>query len=222
MTTRFKDFTDKELGIFVERFKKHEQIKLVVDELTKNEIITSEKINVLKAKKYESADLNFSFLVLMLEDDKVRITAIEVDDKMNTFVSIKENNGEFLVLKIYKVIDGKIEYIDTKNYEDILKGMESFEQVELPENLDKKEVVANLKCMHGNWCGPGCSGPGKPIDAVDSCCKQHDICYGNKGYFACSCDRRLIKCLKPWVAQGSEWAIVVTAYFKKSPCNPFK
>ncbi|WP_325058505.1 hypothetical protein [Lentibacillus cibarius] len=27
------------------------------------------------------------------------------------------------------------------------------------------------------YCGPGCSGPEQPINAVDAACQVHDICY---------------------------------------------
>ncbi|RDY66986.1 phospholipase, partial [Halobacillus trueperi] len=27
------------------------------------------------------------------------------------------------------------------------------------------------------WCGPGCSGPGAPINETDAACKAHDECY---------------------------------------------
>ncbi len=27
------------------------------------------------------------------------------------------------------------------------------------------------------YCGPGCSGPGFPINDVDAACKMHDECY---------------------------------------------
>jgi hypothetical protein len=82
-----------------------------------------------------------------------------------------------------------------------------------------------LPCIYGRWCGPGCSGPGSPINDVDACCKVHDECYDRKGYFACSCDRELLACLAPkrsiWTSKGRA-AIAVWSYFKVAPCNPFK
>jgi hypothetical protein len=38
------------------------------------------------------------------------------------------------------------------------------------------------------YCGPGCSGPGSPINAVDAACKFHDECYSRYGP-SCECDR---------------------------------
>ncbi|WP_462408552.1 phospholipase [Neobacillus sp. Marseille-QA0830] len=51
-------------------------------------------------------------------------------------------------------------------------------------------------CFPGyNWCGPGCSGPGKPVNDVDTCCYHHDHCIG-RGRPACDCDREFLHCLK--------------------------
>jgi RHS repeat-associated protein len=36
-----------------------------------------------------------------------------------------------------------------------------------------------LRNIHGNWCGPGGSGP--ILDPVDQCCYDHDSCYGACG-----------------------------------------
>ena len=61
---------------------------------------------------------------------------------------------------------------------------------------------------HGNWCGPGGSGP--PIDCVDEACMNHDKCYERCGLNArtrwypknifnrCAdkCDNRLLKDLR--------------------------
>ncbi|WP_228550168.1 phospholipase [Salinibacillus xinjiangensis] len=45
------------------------------------------------------------------------------------------------------------------------------------------------------WCGPGCSGPGAPINDVDACCKRHDFCL-KRGRSFCECDREMMKCLR--------------------------
>jgi hypothetical protein len=52
------------------------------------------------------------------------------------------------------------------------------------------------------WCGPGCSGPGKPINAVDACCKVHDECLRFRSQ--CECDRKFLRCLRPKVGLTSE------------------
>lgn len=46
--------------------------------------------------------------------------------------------------------------------------------------------------LYGRWCGPGHSGPGEPIDAVDEACCRHDICFCEQGYDDCDCNRRAI------------------------------
>ena len=43
-----------------------------------------------------------------------------------------------------------------------------------------------------NWCGPGCNGPGAPINDVDAACKAHDICY-REGRSACECDHEFLR-----------------------------
>jgi hypothetical protein len=59
-------------------------------------------------------------------------------------------------------------------------------------------------CIPGyNWCGPFCSGPGNPINQVDECCKKHDICYKNRRYGSCSCNRKFRNCLKPLITTKS-------------------
>ncbi|MHC8517774.1 phospholipase [Sporosarcina sp. ITBMC105] len=42
-----------------------------------------------------------------------------------------------------------------------------------------------------NWCGPGCSGPGAPVNRVDAACKAHDECYLS-GRSRCECDREFM------------------------------
>ncbi|MFJ7648417.1 phospholipase A2 family protein [Lysinibacillus sp. NPDC097279] len=50
-------------------------------------------------------------------------------------------------------------------------------------------------CYPGyKYCGPGCSGPGSPTNAVDSCCKKHDECYSRYGRTK-NCDELFQQCL---------------------------
>ena len=52
-------------------------------------------------------------------------------------------------------------------------------------------------CLPGyRWCGPGCSGPGAPLNPVDSCCKRHDDCYRRSGPSK-ECDDMFLNCLRP-------------------------
>lgn len=46
--------------------------------------------------------------------------------------------------------------------------------------------------IYGNWCGPGHSGPGAPVDAVDEVCCRHDQCFCSEGYDDCACNRQAI------------------------------
>lgn len=55
-------------------------------------------------------------------------------------------------------------------------------------------------CYPGyRYCGPGCTGPGAPINPVDACCKFHDECYlkyGPRGRRYC--DELFQYCLEPY------------------------
>jgi hypothetical protein len=57
--------------------------------------------------------------------------------------------------------------------------------------------------FYGNWCGPGNSGPGTPVDAVDEVCCRHDQCYSSRGSLDCSCDRDLIRRMPAAIADSS-------------------
>lgn len=73
--------------------------------------------------------------------------------------------------------------------------------------------------VHGRWCGPGHSGPGAPVDLLDSRCRTHDLCYAANGYFNKSCDRTLVAQLTVDINKGrySGWvlakAIAIRAFF---------
>lgn len=47
--------------------------------------------------------------------------------------------------------------------------------------------------FHGNWCGAGDANRASPVDALDSACRAHDLCYERVGRGACICDRALLR-----------------------------
>lgn len=61
------------------------------------------------------------------------------------------------------------------------------------------------------WCGPGCSGPGAPINDVDTCCMRHDR-YLSRGISPCKCDDEFMECLRskmnPRTDKGRKAAIM--------------
>ncbi|KEF37951.1 Parvovirus coat protein VP1 [Schinkia azotoformans MEV2011] len=56
-----------------------------------------------------------------------------------------------------------------------------------------------------NWCGPGCSGPGAPINAVDAACRAHDLCY-RRNRNPCECDREFMRRLERQINLRTEEA----------------
>lgn len=80
--------------------------------------------------------------------------------------------------------------------------------------------------VYGNWCGPGHGGdPNTPaIDAVDAVCKVHDLCYSERGYLDCSCDRELLERMPAAIAdtrtsaQGKACGALISQTFSLTPC----
>jgi hypothetical protein len=63
----------------------------------------------------------------------------------------------------------------------------------------KKRSLIGLCIFPGyRWCGPGCNGPGDPINPVDAACKHHDECYAQRKNF-CYCDLEFMRELRPLV-----------------------
>ncbi|WOV88192.1 phospholipase [Sporosarcina oncorhynchi] len=67
-----------------------------------------------------------------------------------------------------------------------------------------------------NWCGPGCQGPGKPINRVDAACKKHDLCYQSHKS-RCQCDKELYQQLERYTQENSlegRHARIISRYMK--------
>ncbi|MCG7231811.1 hypothetical protein QPX08_06415 [Corynebacterium propinquum] len=105
----------------------------------------------------------------------------------------------------------------------ILRAGEEFNRI--AADYDKANTSQARSFGYGNWCGPGHSGPGAPINTLDRICMNHDKCYARKGYFACSCDRQLIADIKANRGKFNGWgenaaALAAATYFRANLCNP--
>ena len=207
------------LDAFVANVKNMADFKLIISELIVEKKITTENFTVENAKKLENSEFKISYLTLV--QDNIKIVFIDDGTNSKFTVRIIEKTSDVEIAYLYEVLDNDLILTKKTDYTHVLDDLKELDKNDIPETFNKEEVKANLPCIHGKWCGARCSGPGTPIDAVDRCCKAHDLCYDSKGYSSCSCDRRLKQCLKPYVAEGSEWAIAVTTAFNVVPCKEY-
>lgn len=69
-------------------------------------------------------------------------------------------------------------------------------------------------CIPGyRWCGPGCSGPGRPTNSVDACCKLHDECIRRNRQIK-FCDQQFTKCLQPKINTHSKMGRDATLFYR--------
>lgn len=55
-----------------------------------------------------------------------------------------------------------------------------------------EEAITGADLYHGNYCGKGDRGPGRPpVDELDAACMRHDACYDERGRGSCACDKQL-------------------------------
>ncbi|GAA1725182.1 hypothetical protein GCM10009793_22890 [Brachybacterium phenoliresistens] len=99
---------------------------------------------------------------------------------------------------------------DAGETEEILSALQTYnnylDDAIVPEGIAPRASFP----VYGNWCGPGHSGPGAPIDLLDRMCKNHDECYARKGYFDCGCDQGLLYIMKKDYAKLSTKAKAVS------------
>ncbi len=56
-----------------------------------------------------------------------------------------------------------------------------------------------MPCLPGyRYCGPFCSGPGRPVNQLDAICRDHDICYRRSGNRSL-CDQIFLNRLQPYL-----------------------
>ncbi|WP_456276294.1 Parvovirus coat protein VP1-like protein [Bacillus sp. AK128] len=63
-----------------------------------------------------------------------------------------------------------------------------------------------MPCFPGyRYCGPGCSGPGAPVNRLDAICREHDLCYQRTGSRRI-CDDIFLNRIRPLTDQRSQMA----------------
>jgi hypothetical protein len=156
-------------------------------------------LNVRKGFEFERDGVVIQTVILSNEADTLKVIYTNTNGEETVLGSvIVEENGK-KILKGYEIIDETVVKTSEKEVNaDLVQSAKEMSNREIPNLGNREEVTEQAPCLHGNWCGPLCSGPGAPTDAVDYCCKNHDKCYGSRGYFACSCDNLLQKCLSPF------------------------
>ena len=217
MSNKFISVEKEELNNFVKKVKNTEEFKMIISELVYKNKIASEKFEVVEASRLENSEFKIAMLILV--QDNIKVVFIDYGTEYKFTLRIIEKNDGIEMAYLYEILDKDLVLTNKNKYEDILYKMQELDKSPIPQNFNREEVNANLFCLHGNWGGAKCSGPAGPIDPVDSCCQAHDKCYAKQGYFSCACNRTLKKCLKPYLAEGSQWAILVTAAFVVSPCK---
>ncbi|MUK90334.1 Parvovirus coat protein VP1-like protein [Ornithinibacillus sp. L9] len=56
-----------------------------------------------------------------------------------------------------------------------------------------------MPCLPGyRYCGPGCRGPGAPVNQLDYFCMQHDACYRQSSSRR-ACDEIFLRRLQPYI-----------------------
>lgn len=56
-----------------------------------------------------------------------------------------------------------------------------------------------MPCLRGyRYCGPFCSGPGRPVNILDAICMEHDTCY-RSSMSRSRCDAQFLQRMHPYV-----------------------
>lgn len=169
--------------------KEDSKLNLLIKKLYENKVISSENYEITNPCKIKGEDYEIQILNLVIDTD-VNITFMKFNDEYISMANkvSKENNE--IIFKLYGIDEeNNLNLIDTMKYDN--------EKNILAKKLPKR-VRRGIK-VYGNWCGPGHSGPGEPVDAIDACCKKHDLCYDSLKWWESKkgCDWNLAKCLAP-------------------------
>jgi hypothetical protein len=204
----------KELNKIKIEISSNPDMQLIIDTLINTGKIRSRYYLIITAEKIKVNNVDILVVILKLDGSNGKI--IYTTRGKNTWVlsSIVEKICNKNILYCYEVIDGSIQRMALREYDETFqRELAKLNNTNLKQTSEDKSKNFSLPCIYGNWCGPFCSGPGEPIDEIDTLCKQHDLCYGDKTKSKRYCDKKLIEDLKPYVASGNKWAIVISWWF---------
>lgn len=211
------ELNQNELNLLKNEAETNKNLNLLIENLYENKIIPTKIYKITRANKIIGEDYKVQILNLNIE--KTNIIFLKFN---NEYISIatneyKNNNNEIFI-KLYGLDDkNKLNLIDEIKYDN--------EKNTLIKKLPKR-IKRGIK-VYGNWCGPGHSGPGKPVDAIDACCKQHDLCYDGLKWWQSKkgCDLKLTKCLIPVFPNTSAYGkllivSIISAFGHLNMLNP--
>ncbi len=99
---------------------------------------------------------------------------IEFDPLLTQFYLMKK----IYLKNISSYLNKQYGYPDMNGADNVWIGMDLFDYNYTADNPVNRKDPKGLN-WHGNWCGPGGSGP--TTDCYDSACKKHDKCYEDCG-----------------------------------------
>ncbi|MBC1211013.1 hypothetical protein HB815_08720 [Listeria booriae] len=151
-------------------------------------------------------------------DEEAQKEMDQINDVLQEYLSRSEETG--INFNVEKALQDNLD----EEYIEIGELMNEYNKQTGP--VEESSMVRAIRIpVWGNWCGPGYGG-GKPKDRLDAGCKAHDLCYGKRDYFACSCDRDLQKHIrnntKYMKAKEKAAAIAIGMWFRNAPCNIFR
>ncbi|MBC2676314.1 GW dipeptide domain-containing protein [Listeria booriae] len=145
----------------------------------------------------------------------------ELNERIGEYINRSEEDGTTFDVSKAESDDISAEDIEIGM---LINDFNAENNVPMDESNTVKSLSRGIK-VWGNWCGPK-HGGGKPVDKLDAACKEHDLCYGKRTYFACSCDIQLVKNIKrnssKMKPKEKKAAFAVVLWFQNSLCNPFK
>ncbi|WP_039066816.1 hypothetical protein [Staphylococcus shinii] len=114
------------------------------------------------------------------------------DEEINKLAQIGHFYEEYLIYKQNEYVSDEVKMNANKLTQNQKQEIREYSVVKNEYDNSQITTYAKKKMYHGRYCGKGDIG-GKPIDALDRACYEHDKCYAKYGWGKCKCDKPFIK-----------------------------